>query len=849
MTMIPTIYRRLSRARAGNLACQLLSAYCLLSCLLVSPGRTADQLDIGAIQLLHNTPTTYQMRDWRTVATNFDSLAFDTTASGQFLPLITIDDTPQSPLLETSFGLPAYVGETRTFGETGEPVHEGISSLAAVLGGTLVGVDKTAGPHNWVSMTREYYRGSGGTNLVLNNPFAQSGQSAWYELYPNLLFYSIADRYPSETYLAPLIDAIDDEIYDAVNVLTDSGTNANFNYTAYNFVTEQPVYNGVWREPDMGLGMAWLQHAAYFRNKSIDVQRANEHLTAVDWSLGYYENATSNPDYEVLMPFGAYTAARMNAEHGRNFDIQKLVDWVFTRSDARPTKIMISGEQWGGQDVGGLMGFTVPNTGSDVRGYAFSMNTFATALPMIPLVRYEDRYSRSMGKWMLNAASAARLYYANAHTAQNQTSASWTGDPQSAVAYEGLRHHWYGANDSEELIAGGDPLTFGWGPQTDFGIYGSALSGVFGSIIRPTNVEKVLQLDLLATDSFRDAAYPTYLYYNPLTTSADVQIDLGTGQFDLYDAAANRFLARNVTGLTTFRVPSDDAVQLVLAPAGGTATIEGRRLLVDSVVVDYNATLLPENLVQNPYVDAAHATNPNRPAFWHYSSNATWSDDEALSPSHSLGLADANANGSEEWRSYATKIPAGEDREVKVRWFWKYDIALGDEFRGQLRFSPDNVVGLDLTNPSQEFSFFASGGSDGFEMFETVLSIPDDIRSFDLIFVTGGQNSALGEMFIDDISLAILPNLQAADFDADGFVDQADLAIWEQAFGHSAAGDADHDGDTDGRDFLTWQQQLSSGVTPIVSVPEPVRPMIALPILIIILAKYRAFRRDGWELL
>ncbi len=43
------------------------------------------------------------------------------------------------------------------------------------------------------------------------------------------------------------------------------------------------------------------------------------------------------------------------------------------------------------------------------RGYAFSMNTFITAMPMVPLVRYEDRYSREIGKWMLNAANAARL--------------------------------------------------------------------------------------------------------------------------------------------------------------------------------------------------------------------------------------------------------------------------------------------------------------------------------------------------------------------------------------------------------------------------------------------------------
>ena len=36
----------------------------------------------------------------------------------------------------------------------------------------------------------------------------------------------------------------------------------------------------------------------------------------------------------VAGPFGAYTAARMNAEHGRNYDIQKLVKWVFARSNA-----------------------------------------------------------------------------------------------------------------------------------------------------------------------------------------------------------------------------------------------------------------------------------------------------------------------------------------------------------------------------------------------------------------------------------------------------------------------------------------------------------------------------------
>ena len=95
----------------------------------------------------------FQMRDWRDVAQKFDNLVFDVNATGQYLPLTRIDTTPEYPLLQESFGIAAYVGETRTFGENGELVFESISTLGAVLGGSLVGIDKSSGPHNWVSMT------------------------------------------------------------------------------------------------------------------------------------------------------------------------------------------------------------------------------------------------------------------------------------------------------------------------------------------------------------------------------------------------------------------------------------------------------------------------------------------------------------------------------------------------------------------------------------------------------------------------------------------------------------------------------------------------------------------------
>jgi hypothetical protein len=803
------------------------------------------QLPLTSIDQLPNAPSTYQMRDWSKTALDFDALAFDTSATGQFLPLVRIDNTPVSPQLQTSFGLPAYVGETRTFGETGEPVHEAIASLGAVLGGTLVGIDKSSGPNNWVAMTHEYYVNRNSQFIVLNNPHTVSGQSAWYEVYPNVLFYSIADRYPNQASLQTILNTIDSRFYDAVRVLTAEGAAPDFNYTAYDFRTRQPVFNGTWREPDMGLGMAWLQHAAYWRNRLSNPTQAGAHLSAVDWSLEYYEQSASNPDYEILAPFGAYTAARMNAEHEGNYDIQKLVNWVFNRSNARPTKTMISGESWGGQDTGGLMGFTVPNTGADVRGYAFSMNTFATAMPMVPLVRYEDRYARAIGKWMLNAANAARLFYGDAHPPQNQSSEFWTGDPQNSVAYEGLRHHWLNASDGEELFAGGDPLTYGWGPLTDYSIYGSAVSGVFGSIIRTTNIEKILQLDLLVTDFYRDEAYRTYLYYNPFGTTQSVAIDpAGGSPFDLYDAVSNRFVARNVVGQSYFDVPSDEAAMLVLVPSGSALNRLGRHLLADGVVIDYNASLLPENLIRNPDVDSPHVSNPSRPEFWHYSSGATWSSGETFSPTHSLELVDNDANRTEEWRSYATAIPHGEDRSLQLRWFWKYDIADGGEFLARLRLSEDEVTSLDLTNPSVEHTFTVSGASAEFTMFETTIDLPDGSLSFDLTFITGGPTAATGAIYIDDVSAAA-GTMLSGDYNDDGAVDAADYVIWRDTLGSTTnrAADANGSGTVEADDYSVWTQNFGrtsgAGGTSDMPVPEPA----TLVMLFVVTARISLGRR------
>jgi hypothetical protein len=138
--------------------------------------------------------------------------------------------------------------------------------------------------------------------------------------------------------------------------------------------------------------------------------------------------------------------------------------------------------------------------------------------------------------------------------------------------------------------ATGDGFNDGLGPTdkaTNFALYGASHVGMLGAIVETTNVEKILQLDLLVTDYYHAQAYPTYLYYNPYSTSQSVQIDAGTCPVDLYDTVSQTFLNTNVSGVTNFDIGADSAVVIVLAPTGGQVTIDGNKKLIDNVVVDY----------------------------------------------------------------------------------------------------------------------------------------------------------------------------------------------------------------------------------------------------------------------
>ena len=668
----------------------------------------ADQVAIPRIEQMPNMPQPYEMRDWQKVARDFDVLAFDFDRKGEHLPIVKWRAGPNAAG-DKVFAIDTFVGKD------GEQ-YEAIASLGAVNGATVAGIDKSnQHGENWVRYCANFLNDKQGINVYLNNPNDRSGYSFWYELFPNVLFYRIYSAYPETETMAGQFTTVADRWIDAcvgMGGRLDPWTVPDFDHTAYNFVTGRPHDNGLWKEGGSAAAMAWLEYMAYVKTGE------TKYLSAAKWGMDYLQHLAKNPYYEILLPHGPYVASRMNAEQGTRYDVEKLANWCFDGSNPRGWGETAG--RWGAHDFSGI----ACSLGGHTNGsYAFPMNTFNKAGSLVPMVRYDPRFARAVGKWMLNAANSMRLFYANGLPHDHQTDHAWAAkhDPNACLAYEGIRrtqsttvrlhsdhrtrygkvksgvlehtrftdkryltleeareggrdrleHTWrvelpeadshrftmvakvggdepfavsYASApdgpfiplcrfDSTETegkggklnveggtlfvkvtdanrntdgkldslavddvwivstvnkspYATGDAKANGWA-KTNFGLYGSSFVGIFGGIIRTTNVEGILQLNCLATDYFHAPAYPTYLYFNPHPERREVEIDVGAEPKDLYDAVSNRFLLKDVMGKASFRVPADSAVLLVVVPSGGTPKREGAKALINDVVVDY----------------------------------------------------------------------------------------------------------------------------------------------------------------------------------------------------------------------------------------------------------------------
>lgn len=542
------------------------------------------QQKIARVDQMPNLPQPLQIIDYKKLAVQFDKTVYDFNAKGKFWPMVWIDSTKKN-FPQNVVGLYTAVADVRQGANNKGMFHEALATMGATLGASLVGIDKSKQQNlNYVGMLKNYYNKETGWDIMMNNTCPEVaflgggyGRDWWYDVYPNLLFYAVYDQYPNEPGFEEIARNIADKFYNADVIL-----NGNYDYSYFDYGKMKPMKNNICAQPDAAAGHAWVLYAAYkkFGNPKY-LKGAISALTAL-------QSQPINPTYELLMPFGAYLAARINAEEGKNFDTNKMLDWTFDGTAICREGWGVLVGNWNGIDISGTVGSTV-----DHGGYGFLMNTYDMAWPMVPMVRYNQSYAAAIGKWMLNAANASRFFYPQYMPDEHETIPQLAEVTKGVIGYEGIikQSSYKAYGHLKGPVAQGDgPL---WVPgqnpeESQFSVYGSGHVGIFGSIIRSTNVAGILQLNLLATDFFSDKAYPSFLYYNPYDTDKKVSIIVKKDKkVDLYNTVSGSFVARNVSSSKKIKLAPESAAVIVCIPSGGTITYEGSKMLVNGIVVDY----------------------------------------------------------------------------------------------------------------------------------------------------------------------------------------------------------------------------------------------------------------------
>ncbi len=547
-----------------------------------------NQIVIDRIAKMPYLPGPYKMMDWHEKAHNFDQYVFNPDLKGQYQPFLWLDDSKRN-FRENTFGLYTAMGDVRQGPNGNKEFHEALCSMGALLGAGLVGIDKTnQNGNNYVKMIQNYFNAANGWNIMMDNTNKEVaslgggyGRDWWYDVFPNVLFYGLSELFPNVPKADSLQHLIAEQFFKADSVLQ-----GNYNYSFFDYGKMKGVSNNIPHQQDAAAGHAYVLLCAYEKFND------ERYLTGAKSAMDAFVNQKESRFYEVLMPFGALVAARLNAEHGTDYDVKKILDWTFEGCKAQDgrTGWGVIAERWGDYDVYGLQGSI-----TDGGGYAFLMNSFDLAWPLVAMVRYDNHYASAIGKWMLNVTNAARLMYPYEIDDQHQWLPEKKEITKNVIAYEGLRKSDF--TYKKESLKGKSPVALGDGPQwakgqpaeSMFSLYSSAQVGIFGATVKKTNVEKILQINCNATDFYQAHSFPTYLYYNPYDTIKSVCFqNPQKAKVDLYDALRHDYLNKDVSEEACFEIPPKSARLIIVLPSGSLLQEQQGNYVVGTSVVAYN---------------------------------------------------------------------------------------------------------------------------------------------------------------------------------------------------------------------------------------------------------------------
>lgn len=549
-------------------------------------GDPVKQVSINRIDQMPNLPEPYKILDWRKKALDFDAYVFnfDTRICGN--PVIWLDSA-QRNIPQTTFGLYTAVNDSRQGpkNNNGE-FHESLNSLAALLGGGLVGIDKTSqNGYNYVKMVQNYFNSDNGWNIVMNNTCPEVallgggyGRDWWYDVFPNVLYYAVCDVFPGVSGADSIQHVIAEQFCKADSVL-----NGNYDYSYFDYSQMKGMVNNIPLQQDAAGGHAYVLYAAY--KKFGDPRYLQHAKSALEALLSQKESRF----YEILLPMSAIVASRLNAEEETQYDVKKILDWTFDgcqNPNGRYGWGVMAG-RWGDYDVSGLQGSIL-----DGGGYAFFMNSVKLTWPLVPMVKYEPQFATAIGKWMLNNVNACRLFYPGEIDDEHQWLPEMKGLTDNNIAYEGLRKtDCYG----KESLKGIEPVALGDGPnwtpanpaESMFSLYSTSPVGILGAMVSETSESGILRINCNTTDFYSERPYPVYLYYNPHAENKVIDY-YSEEKVDLFDIVTKKYIARGKSGSFEIELPALNASVIVELPSGmKLRSVDGRIVTKDNHVISY----------------------------------------------------------------------------------------------------------------------------------------------------------------------------------------------------------------------------------------------------------------------
>jgi len=547
-------------------------------------GEAVTQVSIARIDQMPALPQPLKIIDWKQKVLQFDSLAFKFDNTASYGPLIWLDSARRN-IDQVTFGQYTVIGDVRQGPGRNVEFHEALTTLNSLVSAGLVGIDKTSqNGYNFVKMSQNYFNSTNKWNIVMNNTNPEVahlgggyGRDWWYDVYPNVLYYGVAALFPDVENTVNIQHSVAEQFFKADSVLA-----GNYDYSFFDYAQMKGMRNNVPWQQDAAGGHAYVLYSAY--QKFGDKRYLKGAMSATEALV----NQKTSRFYEILLPFGAYTAARLNAEQGTHYDVAKLLNQTFDGCQSKDGRYGwgVIAERWGDYDVYGLQGSI-----TDGGGYGFFMNSVAMAWPLVPMVKYEPQFARAIGKYMLNVVNASRLFYPDQINVKNQWLPQLKELTHGIIGYEGVRKFDDLNNPS---LKGVSPVAIGDGPkwvagqpeESMFSLYSTSIAGVFGAIVKTTNVEGILALDCNATDFYAENPYPVTLYYNPYTETKTI-IHKQESQIDLFDVISKRYMAKNTTGNITIAIPAGEAMLIVALPTGTRIKSEGARLKANGKVIAY----------------------------------------------------------------------------------------------------------------------------------------------------------------------------------------------------------------------------------------------------------------------